>query len=485
MRTSKLLHIIKSLSLKELKRFETYLLSPFFNTNPLLVQLFGYIKDAYPDFEDANLIKEKVYPKIYPNSSYESEKLRLLMSALTKQLEGFLIYTENEKKEIAQDLTLLDTYTDRNLDKYFWQHLKYTQQKLNKEALHDANFFKHQYLLQEHAYQFSIYSKSYPVQTSLQEVVDNFDTYYLAHKLRYSCAVLTRGNVLSVQHQTFMLEEIIAGVKDSGFLNIPVVAAYYYLILLLLHNTESDFRQLQKLLSENRTNFPALDLRTLYTGMVNFCAQKIKEGNMDYYQYLFDVYQEMLDTQIIYVGDYISPSHYRNIISLALKIKPADWTKKFIHEYKDKLHPNFRKNVFNYSLATLYFSLKNYDKALTYLLHVEFTNAFSHISYKKILLQTYFELNETEALESLVGNFRGLLKRNKKISVNNASAYRNFVNYTMKLYRVKHHHNRAYAYRLKVLLKIKMAIEVSTSVIEKKWLLEKVGEMEGVYGGVD
>ncbi len=84
MRSSKLLNLLKTFSLKEIKSFGIFLASPFYNTNNDLIQFYDYIKQYHPVFSDSKLSKELIFLHLYPGSPYHDKKIRYLMSDLLR-----------------------------------------------------------------------------------------------------------------------------------------------------------------------------------------------------------------------------------------------------------------------------------------------------------------------------------------------------------------------------------------------------------------
>ena len=92
-----------------------------------------------------------------------------------------------------------------------------------------------------------------------------------------------------------------------------------------------------------------------------------------------------------------------------------DWTKEFIEKFKDYLHPEVVENAYTYNLASYYYSTNQLDKVLDLLVKVEYTDIQYSIGAKSLLLRTYYDLEENEALLSLTRSFKQYLKRNRLI----------------------------------------------------------------------
>jgi tetratricopeptide (TPR) repeat protein len=104
------------------------------------------------------------------------------------------------------------------------------------------------------------------------------------------------------------------------------------------------------------------------------------------------------------------------------------WVENFIKTYNNLLSEEFRENAFNYNMAELYYYRNDFDKAIKLLNQVEFSDIYYSFDTKKMLIKIYFELNEIDALLSLIASFKIFIKRNTSVSEANKEAYNNFIN---------------------------------------------------------
>ena len=86
-----------------------------------------------------------------------------------------------------------------------------------------------------------------------------------------------------------------------------------------------------------------------------------------------------------------------------------------------------------------------------------------------MLLKTYYELKEVNALDSLIDSFRIYLHRNKLISRDVRQQYMNVLRFVRKLPLEK-------TYDKESVQKLKGQIESCKALAAKQWLLEKVDE---------
>ena len=81
--------ILKSFSEEEIKKFKTYIASPYFNKNKNVNAFFDQIIKHYPDFNSDKLSKTIVYEKIYGKEKYNDGLIRILSFNLNNLLNIF------------------------------------------------------------------------------------------------------------------------------------------------------------------------------------------------------------------------------------------------------------------------------------------------------------------------------------------------------------------------------------------------------------
>ena len=241
-------------------------------------------------------------------------------------------------------------------------------------------------------------------------------------------AVINLQNIVRVNYELHLMDEVLEAVAQSDLQEVPFIKLYYHLCILLKEDDEQHFEILKSLL-ESYTDVLANDeIRHIYTALANYCTKKIKNGKIEYLKELFELYKAMLSENILMIDKYIQPYNYKNIAMAALKLKEYDWAKWFIEEYRLKVHPKSRADVYNYCLALLYFHLKNYKKAGQYLMTVELLDPYFYINYKMLHIKTYYEEAEFEPLKSSLDALRQYIRRDKVMSNYNIKSCQNFIN---------------------------------------------------------
>ena len=204
---------------------------------------------------------------------------------------------------------------------------------------------------------------------------------------------------------------------------------------------------------------------------MNYCIYtKINKDRADYYLELFSLYKIALANEIIFTNGHLNPHHYKNIITISLRLNKFDWVENFIEKYTHLLPESDKDNAYNYNLANVYFSKKEYFKVIEQLREVEYQNITYALGSKLLLLRTYFELKEDTALYSLMDSFRIYLRRNREITAAVKQQYMNTLRFTKNIANIAPYDEKA---KTKIIDKINNC----KSLVLKDWLLEKVSEI--------
>lgn len=474
---SKPVIILSTFSKRELKLFEEYILSPFFNKKAEVITLFNLLKKQYPHFKEQQLEKQKIFKKVFPKLAFKEQKLRYLMSDLTKLLESFLAYQEYNQQTNHYNPYLLDAYMNRELDKYFHNTSSIFQNNINKNQRQNIDF---------HLDNFQIIKQKFDLHAAranhlprnirndlLKSMLDSIDTFYIANKLKYSCEIYNNHNVLASDiEDTLLLDEIIQYLKTHEEISSPSVAIYYKILMTLLESkVEEHYNELINLLKKYEPHFTKNELYDMYIFARNYCIKKLNNGDAIYVRKSFDLHKILMANKVILRENYISEWDYKNIVQMSLGLGEDDFAEQFINDYKNNIRPEFRENAYNYNMATIHYIRKNYSKAQNLLHQVTFTDPYYHLGTKILLLKCYYELEEVIPLFNLIDTVKAFLRRNKQLSKSNKVIYLNLFKLVKKMIRIKMGSKKS-------LGALKAEIAQISQFKEASWLYAKVQELE-------
>ncbi|MCF8258935.1 MAG: hypothetical protein K9J06_15375 [Flavobacteriales bacterium] len=141
----------------------------------------------------------------------------------------------------------------------------------------------------------------------------------------------------------------------------------------------------------------------------------------------------------------------------------------FIHDHSDRLPASHRANAVAYNTANLCFHRTEYRQALAQLRHVDLDDVFYRLDARAILLKTYFEMGDHDALFYHASAFRTFLARNRTISDRQRKVYQNLVRFTLSLARCGTERHR--------IRTLQQRVEATPNVADLAWLEGRIEEM--------
>ena len=475
MQNNKLISLLQTFSSYDLIRFRKYIISPFFNEIQELVLLFDALKPTISPSSKTASASDKLglWSNIFSKKPYDDTRFRRICSDLLRLAMDFLSYNEYAKSTGSAQIYLLDAMTGTPLKKHFDGTVRQMEKTLDGAGYRDADYHYFTYYLnrkqQEQQEHFANKSALFE---HLKKASYHLDCYYLSKKLEQYTDSLGYKDMLSDAVEIRLFPGILDHVKNSPYLEEPSVKAWYLIILMRLNPDNEDyFFHLKKLVENEGDCFKIKELHTFFIHLMNYCIYtKINKDRPDYYSELFSLYEIALDKEIIFTNGQLSPHHYKNIITISLRLNKFDWVEEFIQEFTHQLPESDKENAYNYNLANVYFSKKEYEKVIEQLREVEYQNITYALGSKLLLLRTYYELKEDTALNSLIDSFRIYLRRNREITTAVKQQYMNTLRFTKKLASLAHYDEKA-------INKITEKIESCKALVLKDWLLGKVSEI--------
>lgn len=479
MHESKLVRLLQALNAWEIRRLTTYVRSPYVNQHQQVIGLMEVLQEIHPGFTEKSLNRSEIGRRVFGNESYREQQLSDLMTYLIRLVFDFLAQEQYDQDSFQKRLYLGQAYRQRGMDAFNQKHLSRSQPSLSDTHRPQAHF--EQYLWEQERVLHLSDHKARTKDQTFQRMVGHFDTYYLMMKLRYGCEMLNRSRVQSQEFDLGLLYLVLDFVAENvaKWPEEPLIEAYYRICRMLQEEAQPDlFFAADQFIRLRYEELPTDLLRDLCAYLLNYCIRSINTGDLSFQVILFEQYQWQLATNVILEGKWLSPWDYKNIVSLGLKMDKFDWTHTFIESYKVRLKVNFRANAYRYNLAVLYYAQQVYGKALGLLQDVEFEDVFYQIGSKAILLKTYYETEDFEALFYLADAAEAYFRRNREIPTYQKEIYLNFIRFLRKL---THLHIRLRStYRLvekRQVESLRKRIETKQKVAQMDWLLRKVDRL--------
>ncbi len=465
MQKSKLVEVFRMLSGAEKRRFGLWVRSPFFNQQEKLVELWDYLIDhqrtAARDYD-----RDRVVAALYPDASPRPTELPYLLTDLLMCLEEYLAYTGYRAQPGLAGLFLTRAYREKKLAKHYQHARRSTHKRLQKKA-RNANYYQLCYELEIEEFNFSQARKRVD-DNNVQEMGRALDELLLFQKLKQSCVYLAHAHVFKAEYDHSFLPQLLEYLADSPHLQEPSIAIYYYCYRALSEGHESDFQDFRRLLFEYQSHFASSELRDLFQLGINYCIKQVIGGVRGDVAEALALYRLGLENRFMHEQGYLRRFAYKNIVALGLHQGEYDWVEDFIQRYAAQLQPHFRRGIYNYNLAKLYYARKDFRATFKYLAAVDESDLLLNFGAKVMQVKMYYELHEYDALEALLASFKALLQRKKVLSYHRTH-FSNIIQFTRRLlYLSPGDTEKANGLRKDIL-----AAEVLS---ERDWLLEQLDQ---------
>ncbi len=474
-KNSKLLELFLGLSQsnKNLRDFAKYLQGPFVTQSPRIISLFQYLKNNKDRLNDKNLKEERIFQQVISKEeSFDRQKLKDVMSNLSKIIEQFLTNKKLEERAVIETTLLAESFRDRKMDTLFFNTINRAITLANKEPIPS----KHLYL-SELNYKF--YDHPHANQNAepqrhkvyLKETIDHLDTFYIINKLKYSCEVLIRQRIYNETWEdpefknklNFFIEHM---ANDA----LPLIKAFRIAAKTLLNPTEQGYWTFKNYCKKHKEAIRPEGI-TLFRLLTNVLfSVKIKNGRLVEF---FDLYKFGLDEDFLVHSNYMNVDDFNNIIHISYRLGEFKWAENFITNYIDYLPGHKERiNIEKFYKSYIYFGQQKYLTVIDTLEEIKYVDFSYGIRKHVLMLKSIYELRNTEdtifELKSSCITYRGYLYRNRKrIGKSIKVANENFIKILLRIYEAP------YIDVQKQDLLAELA-EVEGAIVEDTWLKEKI-----------
>lgn len=468
MNNNLLVQTLEKFDKKSMNQLTSYLQSSFINSSEDLIKVFLYVKISIIKGEILNKIDlhQHIFGK---KTKFNDHKIRLLLSDLLKLVEQFISHQATQP--ISNQIQLVKFYRKNDLEKHFHRVQRKAKQQLETQPFRNQDYFAAKNLLEWEEFELSS-SKKRDLPVNLQEIGLNLDIAYFSGKLRQACFLKAQQAFYSIEYDFKWVEQILTYIEEKEWKHIPAIALYYNAYQLSAQPMAANaFHNLKQQILEYGDVFPPQEIQDIYLLAINYCIKKINNGEREYALESLNLYKKGLEIGCFLEKGFLSKFTYANIVAAGLMAKDFDLTEQFIHSYRNKLQKNFRKSAFAFNMARLvYVKDKAYETAISYLQKVSDKDLLNTLNAKILQLRIYWEIKETNLLESHLEAMANFIRRKEVIGYHKEN-YLTIISFTKRLLKVNF-------YDQTEIIKLKKAIEQSTVNSEKKWLLEQVSSYE-------
>ena len=469
---------LKKLTSEEFNKLEKFINSPFFNTRPIIILLFNYLKKKLNNLNDFS--KVEIFRSIYPGEKYNDPKIRRLLADFKALYEKFLGYYRIEKCD--RDFVAvrsLEMMYEKGMHE-FQSTYKQTSRYLKSKFIKDDNYYKNLARVESLNFYNSYNKYKLRSEESLKNSSLYIDLHFVFSKMHlYRDILLYKiSSGKDFQFETELFNEAINyTTKNIAIIkkNHPNLYIIYLVVMATIEKKKKNYiKKLMMYIRKNEKRFDKERLNYYYTYVTSYYWTEINGGNIKYFKSVFDIYKYMESNNFLKINDCFAHHIFNSIVIAALSNFEFDWTERFINKYKGSIEPGYERDAYNINLAKLYFIKKDYNSALNYLNNVEYKDPNYFISAKILLAKTLYEQGDLGTIKYVIDSLKHYAFRNKNLVSHQVKGTKMIVKYLSLLIQgtKKGHLNTL---RLK-----KMLDDEKQFVPHKNWFYEKTSELSNL-----
>jgi len=480
MKDYKLIRVLRSFSEKDLEKLKFFLCSPYFDTKD---EIEGFLLLIIENLDESSKTFEEIWNQRI-DKNFSEERLRKKLHGCLLTVEKFLAAENFFNSPLKTSKSILHAVVDKNIDDLISKSLKNLENELDAFEQLTFEYYSNRFELYNVYYNLSGFDRKIAIKKNrdtsefLQKADRILNEIFLSEKLRLAHLLNNDNSVSNKTDKLTFMDEVVDFAKRTTRKGSK---PFFYVQLYELNkstNALEDIEILHNYISKKRRLFGKVEFRSILFTLLNEAIRTLNQGNKAINKTIFALYRTGLKNDSFLFNQELLPDTFRNIVISACRIKHFDWALEFIEQNRNKLNSKYRDTAVAFNKARVYRNMGHYDKVIEQLMYVEYADLAYNLNSKLMLLISYFELGEIEALDSLIKSFNVFLRRKKAISESRKSSFKNFNSTLQDIVRAKER-------RDKVKLKsIRQRLESKMIAPNKSWLLEKVEELEKKLGVV-
>lgn len=385
---SKLIKLLQSLSKEEFRQLGKYINSPFFlKKGKEVLKLYCWLKKYYPSFSSKIISKERIFKKIYPNTTYSDGKIRNLLLDFVKIIECYMLHIETETDNIEKKKRLTHIYNKRNINCVFVKSTKQLRAQLEIQPYRDANYFQNQYQIERDYYFNPETQKNKDSLKRLQNSLRSFEKYFVLERIKLGIDLKNREKIFKEKHD-FKFDDFSQILPKENLIYKLYAGAFE----LMRTGKEEIFFELSALYKENIDRINWENQSILFSILQNFATQNLRKNEKLFVQSILDFYKLGLEKEIIIVNGKLSAQHYLNIAKVMSKYGDYSLSLSFVEKYFPFLQDSRKKHLKLTAKAIIEFNKGNYLSAIDNLNAAKTLKNHNAHALNSLSLRIYFKL---------------------------------------------------------------------------------------------
>lgn len=407
----KVIQLLNHMGLEQLKQFEKWLKEVLKGKETQVWHLFQILKNKPTDKLIIDSIKKALVKKgASPN------KLRGYASSLSRRIEDFLLENAIQEDKVRRELYLLKFYHDKNLQSLFDRSYKQLRPQLEKQALYTGKAYQHLYELEVLRHNIQIKNQDPHKFNSLAEINKRLDQEWTLRKLELACANRSFQQIIGQESPSFLLDPMIEQLPALPYWSeCSLHQVYREIYLFFTHKKPAHLFQLLEKVMPSTSKDVQEEGKVIYQLMMNLFIQEYNSrGEISVGKMLLELYSIGVKKKLLYNQEKLSWRHYKNLITVALKIGEHEQAKEVMNRYQAELSTKEKDEVLRFCKGLYHFYTGNFREAKSAWKQEKFPQIFFEIQAKIHLWEIAYEESakphaDPRERDYLIGNLEQLL----------------------------------------------------------------------------
>ncbi|MEM7369765.1 MAG: hypothetical protein AAF587_14270 [Bacteroidota bacterium] len=434
----KFYQLLNSFHPKELEQFEGFLRYVQTGNPTNEFRLFRTIEPHLPDSLEA----EEIWHNMKEKEALNNTKLTRYFHNLKRKMESFWVLFDREWEEWEWKFELLKRYKKRGFLKIAQKKIKQLSARLDSMVALDEDQLHIRYLLACESHAVSYRLSPIHAESNIPAINQAFDAYWMLQKFKLACATISHNQTAGTQVPILGMDAVVATYDSMEPPPKGLTKMYRHLYALLSQEKilfPADFQEMLEPLKPDLSNST---YREIFNVLLNHYIkqQNQQQPSKETIQALIEMYLWGKEEHLLDINGYFIPKHYKNFLSLWLKLDKVDRATFFLEDWRKNLPPTLREDYFSFCKAMICFAKGEYKGLEEQVSLYKFQDVHLNIQSKFLLFQIQFEENYPEIdwflkPEKTIRNIKEKLNRTE-LDSSHSIPYVKFCQYASKL--VKH-----------------------------------------------
>lgn len=486
MKDHRLIQILKTFNKAELAEFKKFADSPFHNEGRNYTPFIKELKKYYPGFEDWDLIKTRVFKKLYPGKKISDSLVNTTLSRVLKLAEEYLCYKSYRKENVSSKYIYIQELFSRNLfdiaGREMQEYSKLVQLsggitdelikgRMDYEILNVQMSFKNDKIYE--STRSALNQTDYHIRFTLMRLA------HFLHNLRVNNIMFNADYDKTFIHsylEALNLEHMCETLQQSKGANELDEIIYIYVVWILgLTRTKQEkyYFKMKDAVFTNLDKFHHHEKYNLIQALEGLAWLMQQEVNREKFETEFyDLSRRRVETNILSPDNtYMRIILFRSILIVSFYKPDWEFIEKFVSRCIPLLREEHRENMYNFAQAHINYYKGNYEEALSYNNKINFELFAFKYDTRILQMKIYYELSYFEEAYSLIDAHKHFVAANKTVSGYYKEMNTNFITFYSELLKLK----QGISKTAPGLLAKK--IRQTNNIPSKQFLLDKAAEL--------